>query len=272
MDIIANGIRLRYIESGRGHPVVCIPGNGLSTGMWRHLIPELSHRYRVISYELRGMGNSEAPGRRGVTYTNEDHAKDLEALLDVLNIRQAAIVAHAFGGFVAMRVAIDRPERVASMVLVNTSAKMESSTASEFHRWVTTSETQGMDPLLDGAMVRWFVERVHREHPEVIQFYREMLHGNPPMGYAANSRGIAQLDLRDELRTIRCPTLVVAGKEDWSTPPEEHELIAARVPGAQLAVVPSTSHTVPEEASEEFNRMTLEFLDQNTPRSLLRSQ
>ena len=99
MDIIANGIRLRYIESGSGYPVVCIPGNGLSTEMWRHLIPELSQRYRAISYELRGMGKSEAPGRRGMTYTNEDHAKDLEAFLDALNINQAAIVAHAFGGF-----------------------------------------------------------------------------------------------------------------------------------------------------------------------------
>ena len=272
MDIIANGIRLRYVESGSGYPVVCIPGNGLNTDMWRHLIPELSQRHRAIAYELRGMGNSEAPGRRGVTYTNEDHAKDLEAFLDALNINQAAIVAHAFGGFVAMRVAIDRPERISAMVLVNTSAKMESPTASKFSGWATTVETEGMEPVLDGAMARWFVERVHREHPQVIQFYREMLGANPPMGYAANSRGISRLDLRDELRTIQCPTLVVAGKEDWATPPEEHVIIAERIPGAQLVVVPNTSHTVPEEEAEEFNRTTLEFLDDNIPGSLLYAQ
>ena len=269
MDIIANGIRLQYIESGSGYPVVCIPGNGLSTDMWRHLIPELSQRYRAIAYELRGMGKSEAPGRRGVTYTNEDHGKDLEALLDVLDISQAAIVAHAFGGFVAMRVAIDRPERVSTMVLVNTSAKMESPTVSKFPGWATTVEMEGMEPLLDGGMARWFVERVHREHPEVIQLYREMLGANPPMGYAANARGIPLLDIRNELNTIQCPTLVVAGKEDKATPPEEHEIIAERIPGARLVVVPNTSHTVPEEQAEEFNRATLEFLDQNIPRTLL---
>ena len=269
MDVIANGVRLQYIESGSGYPVVCIPGNGLSTDMWRHLIPELSQRYRAISYELRGMGKSEAPGRRGVTYTNEDHSKDLEAFLDALDINHAAIVGHAFGGFVAMRVAIDRPERVSAMVLVNGSAKMESPTVSKFPGWATTVEADGMEPLLDGAMARWFVERVHREHPEVIRFYREMLGANPPMGYAANARGIPLLDLRDELNTIQCPTLVIAGKEDKATPPSENEIIAERIPGARLVVLPDTSHTVPEEQAEEFNRTTLEFLDQNILGSVL---
>ena len=125
VDIVANGIRLQYFESGTGYPVVCIHGNGLNREMWRHLVPALSQRYQAIAYDLRGMGKSEAPGRRGVTYTNEDHGEDLEGFLDALDIDQAAFVAHAFGGFVAMRVAIDRPERVSAMVLVNTSAKME---------------------------------------------------------------------------------------------------------------------------------------------------
>ena len=238
--------------------------------MWRHLIPKLNQKYRAIAYELRGMGKSEAPGKQGVTYTNEDHAKDLEALLDALNISQAAIVAHAFGGFVAMRVAIDRPERVSTMVIVNTSAKLESSTVSKMAPGrATTVEIEGMEPLLDNAMARWFTERVHREHPEVIQFYREMLGANPPMGYAANARGIPLIDLRDKLNTIQCPTLVVVGKEDKATPPRENKMIAERIPGAQLVVVPNASHTVPEEQADEFNRMTLGFLDQNIPRTLL---
>ena len=264
MDVIANGIRLQYIESGTGDPVICIHGHGLNRDMWRHLIPQLSQRYRAIIYELRGMGKSEAPGRRGVTYTNEDHGRDLEEFLDALNIDRAAIVAHAFGSFVAMRVAIDRPERISSMIFANASAKLEAPSLAAMAGWAATTEEHGLESLLDGAMTRWFLEEVHRERPEVIQFYREMVGANPPMGYAANCRGMAQLDLRAELNKVQCPTLVLAGKEDHSTPPKHSEIIAAAIPNARLVVVPNTSHMVPEEQAEEFNRMTLEFLDQNS--------
>ncbi len=261
MDVIANGIRLQYVESGSGYPVVCIHGNGLDRQMWNHLMRALSQRHRTIAYELRGMGQSEAPGRLGVTYTNKDHGKDLEGLLDALDVEQAALIGHAFGGFVAMRVAIDRPERVSAMVLVNTSAKLEGPTALSAQKWAPIAESQGMEPLLDKAIDRWFVERVRREQPEVIELYREVLGANPPMGYAANARGILQFDIRSELDQIKCPTLVVAGREDRSTPITDHELIVEGIPGSQLLVVPDSSHTVPEEQPEEFNRATLQFLD-----------
>ena len=94
----------------------------------------------------------------------------------------------------------------------------------------------------------------------MIQFYREMLGSTPPMGYAANARSLAQWDLRSELGKIRCPTLVIAGQEDWSTPPAGHELIARGIPKAQQIVLENASHTVPEEQADEFNRLTLDFL------------
>ena len=269
VDVIANGVRLQYSESGSGFPVVCMHGNGLSRNMWRHLIPELSQRYRAIAYDQRAMGKSETPGRPGLTFTNEVHGKDYEAFLDALEIDQAAIVAQAYGSFIAMRTAIDLPERVTAMVVVNTAAQILGRTdLSTLPDWPGTVEEHGMEPLLDAAMNRWFVKRVHREHPEVVQFYREMLGANPPMGYAANTRGIMQFDIRDELSKIRCPTLVIAGKEDRSTTPRDHETVAQGIPGARLAFVPDASHTVPEEQAEEFNRLTLEFLDQNIPTSL----
>ena len=268
VDVIANGVRLQYSESGSGFPVVCMHGNGLNRDMWRHLIPELNQRYRAIAYDQRAMGKSETPGRPGLTFLNEVHAKDYQAFLDALDIDQAAIVAQAFGGFAALRTAIDRPERVKAMVLVNISAKMGGRTMTTLPEWPGTVEEHGMEPLLDEAMDRWFVQRVHREHPEVVQFYREMLGANPPMGYAANTRGIMKYDISDELGKIRCPTLVITGKEDWSTPAGDQEILAQGIPGAQLAVVPDASHTVPEENAGEFNRLTLEFLGQHIPTSL----
>ena len=263
MDVIANGVRLQYVEAGKGPPVICIHGNGLNTQLWRHLIPKLSGRYRTVAYDLRGMGQSEATGRRGVTVTNDDHAKDLESLMDSLNIEQAGIVGHAFGGFVALRAAINWPDRIKAMVLTNTSAGLDSPTAGAIPRWIRVVDDEGMEPLVDEAMSRWFTERVHREQPELIQLYREIVGANPPMGYAANCRGILEYDVRAELGKIQCPTLLIAGEKDWSTPPKDHELIASQVTDGRFVVVPDASHTVPEEKVEEFNRMTLEFLDSN---------
>ena len=265
MDILANGIRLQYIESGSGYPVICMHGNGLNRDLWRYLTPELNKKYRAIVYELRGMGKSETPGKPGATITNEDHAKDLKGLMDALNIKEAAIVAHAFGAFVSMRFAIDYAERVSAMVVVGTSAKLGGKTREGIPKWIEITEKEGVEPLLDETMERWFVESFRREHPEVIKLYRDMFAANPPMGYAANYRGILQYDLIPELHKIKCPTLVVSGAEDESTPTGDHEIIVKKIPNSKLVIVPKTSHTVPEEEVEGFNRMTLEFLNQNIP-------
>ncbi len=262
MDVIANGIRLQYIESGGGYPVICLHGNGLNRELWRHLMPELSKKYRTIVYELRGMGKSETPGKPGLTITNEDHAQDLEGLMDALNIKEAAIVAHAFGAFISMRFAIDHPERVRAMVVVGTSAKIGGKTLEGIPEWIEIIEKEGEGPLLDRTMERWFVESFRREHPEVIKLYRDMVAANPPMGYAANFRGILHYNIMSELHKIKCPTLVVSGAEDRSTTPEDHKAIAGEIANSKLVIVPKASHTVPEEQSEEFNRITLEFLSQ----------
>ncbi len=74
---------------------------------------------------------------------------------------------------------------------------------------------------------------------------------------------LALWDVRPELGKIQCPTLVVAGKEDWSTPPEGHKFIAQAIPNSRFAIIENASHTVPEEQADEFNRLTLEFLTQH---------
>ena len=262
MDVIANGVRLHYEEAGCGPTVICIHGLGLNTGVWRHLVPELSQRHRTIAYDLRGMGKSEAPGRRGVTHSIDLHADDLEALLDGLNIERAAMVAHAYGAFVSMRFAMTRPDRVSALVVVNTSAMMGEPGISQGLYRAAMAELEGMEPLLDVGMSRWFIESFHRERPEAIQFYREMLGSTPPLGYAASARELANMDLRPGLGQIQCPTLAVAGELDWSTPPAHHEVIARGIPKGRLVVVKKASHTVPEEQPEEFARLTLEFIQQ----------
>jgi 3-oxoadipate enol-lactonase len=260
MDLIANRTRFWYEESGQGQPVICIHGNGLNRELWRHLEPQLSSEYRAILYELRGMGESESVGTPGLKFSVKDHADDLSAIMDALEIDRAAILAHAFGSFVSMKFAADHPQRVTAMVVFCTAAKIESRTKQRLPKWVEIVEKEGMEPLIEEALDRWFVEPFKEVHPEIMDLYRKMVGANPWMGYAANCRGIIEYDIRDELDRIQCPTLAITGESDCSTLPEDHQLIADRIPDSKLVVVKNASHTVPEEQPEEFNRLCLEFL------------
>jgi 3-oxoadipate enol-lactonase len=266
MEIIANGVRLHYTEAGAGPAVICLHGLGLNLGLFRHQFPLWSQRYRTIAYDLRGMGQSEAPGRRGGTHTVEMHAHDLGALLDALQVQGASLVAQAFGAFAALHYAVQHPERVRALIVFNTCAFMGEPGISQGLYRAARAELDGMDPLLDTAMTRWFTEPFRREHPEAIQYYRKMLGSTPPLGYAASARELAQLDLRPELAQVKCPTLVLAGELDWSTPVAAHEVIAASIPNSRLVVVQGASHTLPEEQPEEFARLSLAFLEESLRR------
>jgi 3-oxoadipate enol-lactonase len=265
VDIVVRGTRLHYVEGGDGFPVILLHGNGLTHAAWRHFFPQAAKHYRTIAYDLRAMGGSEAPGRRGVVFTNEDHARDLEAFLDALGIERAALVGHAFGAMVAMRTAIDHPERVRALVIVDTAAKMEGRTLASLPGWAETVERDGMLPLVEETMDRWFIPRVHRDHPDTIRFYADMVAANPPMGYAANCRGIPQYDIGSEIGSIRAPALVIGGSDDRSVSLPSKEALARGIPGARMVVVPDASHTVPEEQPETFNRVALSFLAEHIP-------
>ncbi len=266
MEIIANDARFQVFESGSGYPVVCIHGNGLNRDLWRHLAPVLARDYRTVVYELRGMGRSESVDTPGSKITVQDHADDLHAILDALDIGQAAIVAHAFGGFPAMQLAIDEPERIGALVMCCTSAHMEDRTREIIPHWIETAESVGMGPLVEPGLERWLSDSFRAANPDAVELYRRMFAANPSLGYAANARGIFEYDIRDQLHLIRCPTLLVSGTEDWSTPTKDHELIAERVAAAELVEVEDASHTVPEEQPEAFERLVIAFLEGHLPR------
>jgi 3-oxoadipate enol-lactonase len=261
MEITANGVRLQVIEAGQGDPVICIHGNGLNRELWRHLMPELSNGNRAVVYELRGMGLSQSVELPGTTVTVQDHAEDLAALMDALDIDRVAIVAHAFGGFPAMHLAIDQPERISALVMTCTCARMEGATREVIPYWIETAETEGMGPLVESGLERWFTAPFRAGNVDIMHRYRRMIGANPPLGYAANGRGILAYDVRDRLHEIRCPVLLISGKEDRSTPTADHQLIADRVGKAELIVVGNASHTVPEEQPQRFNSIVLDFLD-----------
>jgi 3-oxoadipate enol-lactonase len=252
-----NGIRCFYEFDGEGEEVVALI-HALGTGhwMWDRQVEVLRPHFRVLRYDVRGHGQTDKPPG---PYSLELFAEDLTALLDMLGIPAAHLVGLSMGGMIAQTFALNYPDRVKSLVLADTSSRYPPESRQQFEERAKIAETQGIEPLIEPALERWFTPEFARAHPEVIERYRQMLRTNDPKAYAAATRAIAQLDLTARLGAIKVPTLVIVGEDDPGTPPAMAKEIAAAIPGARLEILPGR-HMTQEESAEAFNRLLLEFL------------
>jgi 3-oxoadipate enol-lactonase len=225
----AGGLTVHFEIAGPADapPVVLIHSLGTNLHLWDAQVPSLAERYRVVRYDLRGHGLSGSPSQR--EFTVDDLAGDLDALLDALAIPRAKVVGLSIGGTIAQRFAAAYPDRVERLVLAATGSRV--GTAESWSERITTVERDGMAPLIDGTMTRWFSQRTLRD-----------------------------ADLRDDDARIEAPTLVIAGTADTSTPPTTGAALQAAIAGAQLAVIEGAAHIINADRPTEFLTLLEDFL------------
>ena len=260
----ANGIRLYYEWHGQedGTPVVLVMGLGGDTTAWPLQLAALAPRHRVLVFDNRGGGQSEAPD---VPYTTRGMAGDLLALLDVLGVERAHLLGLSLGGAIAQEAVLAAPERFASLQLHATWAGphpyFEALVAAvrmarrQFDRegfyralsvWLFTPECFATQPELVELVVQ---RAAHPPHPV------------PPHAYFRQTEAVLGHDARSRLHLISCPTLVAGGSLDLITPPALSDELARLIPGARLTRLPGVGHGALWEAPEAFNRVCLDFLD-----------
>ena len=248
------------VEGPAGGPaVVLIHPLGVTLALWDATAAALAAAgYRVIRYDVRGHGRSETPVG---PYTVGQMADDARELLDGLGVRDVHIVGMSMGGLVAMAFALAEPAHVRSLVLCDTTACYGPGVTPMWDERLRVAETEGMtDDLVARTMAIWFSPAFREAHADVVARVAAALRATDPRGYAASIRAIGWVDLRDRLRALRAPTLVVVGEKDPGTPPAMAREIQERVPGARLLVLPGAMHAAPVEASVEFHRALVEFL------------
>jgi len=239
----------RY-EVGRGDPVVLVHGLADDHRAWRRVVAPLMLTRRVVLYDLRGHGGSPLGDADG---SLAQLGADLVEVLDDAGLDRAVVAGFSLGGTIAMRAAIDAPERVAALALVGTSSRVNRAARGWYEERAAMAERD--DPelrkTLDGD-----TEDVYRNRPEEIEAGLRIRRESTadPRGFANACLAMASLNERpldDELAAIGVPTVILAGDADQHCPPRASEIIAEKIPGGTMQVLEDTGHPLPVERPDE---------------------
>jgi len=235
----ANGIVLHHQTLGRrdGPTVVFLNSLGSDMRIWQEIVPAFSDRFRVVLYDKRGHGLSDAPP---APYRIDDHVDDLVALLDHLQVERAVFVGVSVGGMIAQRLAVRAPDRVEALVLCDTAAKI--GTPEMWSERIGAVESTGIESIADRILERWFTAGFRQSRTEDYAGWKNMLVRTPVHGYAGTCASIRDADLTADAGTIRAPTLCVVGDQDGSTPPDLVRQTASLVPGARFEIIANAGH------------------------------
>ncbi len=227
----ANGIKVNYRIDGADTAPVLMLSNSLGTNlhMWDKQVPALSKRFRVLRYDTRGHGKTDAP--QG-PYTFTRLGEDAIALMDALELRKVRFCGLSMGGMIGMWLARHAPARIEQLVLCNTAAKF--GLPEIWNQRIATVRASGMQAITGSVIERWFTREFREKSPGEIEPIVEMLHTTKPEGYAGNCAAIRDVDQRWPIGGIETPTLVIGGRHDPATPFAAAELIAKRIPRAKL--------------------------------------
>jgi pimeloyl-ACP methyl ester carboxylesterase len=257
-----NGIQIAYGDAGEGAPLLFVHGFPLNRGAWSKQVASFKAHHRVITPDLRGLGESaSSPGPVAMSR----FAEDLYALMQRLATGPVVLVGHSMGGYVALAFAKAYPKALRGLVLVGTKAGKDSPEAAAARR--ATAEkvrAEGVSVVVD-AMAPKMLSPGH-DDPAMIASVRGFMAGSRPEGVIGALQGMADRpDATAWLEQIRVPTLVITGADDAIIPPSESAALAGAIPGAKLQSIPKAGHLVAFEQAEAFNAGLSNWLTSEKP-------
>ena len=259
MRATLNGITLAYNDTGTGVPLVFLHAFPLNRTMWAQQEAALATQHRVITVDLRGHGESDAPLWH---YTLDQAADDVRALLDHLAVPQAILVGLSMGGYIAFAFHRRYAGRVKGLVLADTRAQAdtEDGKAGRF-QMAQIAYRQGPSAIADIMIPKLLTPGTIQTKPAITDRVRAMIEGNQISGIAGDLMAMAERpDSVPFLKAIACPTQIIVGEEDRATPPSDAALMADRIPGARLARIPEAGHLANLEQPDAFNRIVANFV------------
>jgi pimeloyl-ACP methyl ester carboxylesterase len=255
------GSRLFYEERGQGEVVLFL--NGLSGDhlYWLGPLRTFGKNYRCLAPDNRDVGQSDYVA---AAYTVRQLADEYLEFLDRLSVSAAHIVGLSLGGMIAQELALAAPQRVHSLVLVNTLARTDDWFAGTLRAFELIRRQVPDTPAFFEAILSWWVSHRFFEGSERCTWLRWLLHQTPHSqrldGFLRQLEAIRGHDTLDRLAGIACPTLILSGEDDGVMPPRYARQLAERLPHAELVVIPEVGHALPFEAPAAFRTHLADFL------------
>jgi len=240
---------------------VLVLSNSLGTRhtMWDAQAPALVEGFRLLRYDTRGHGQSDVPDG---PYSMDDLGRDVLALLDQLGIERASFCGLSLGGMIGIWLGINAPERIEKLVLCSTTAHFPP--AEEWTRRAdVVRSSEGVAGLAHATLERWFTPGFHERRPDELERFRQMLITTAGEGYAGCCEAIREMDMRDEAGGIEAPTLVIAGDDDPSTPPDWNRDLADAIPSAGYHLIADARHISNVAQPREFTDALLRHLEES---------
>jgi len=262
-NVLVNDVKLYYEIHGTGEPLLLIEGLGYASWSWFRQIEGLSDSYCVVSFDNRGVGKSDKPD---IPYSIELMADDVARLLESLGIEKAHILGVSMGGYIAQKLAIKYPQKVKSLVLGCTSFGGPQSIPLTEEALQSMLKVEGLnaEEVIRQGFKAAISPKFIRGYPEVVDQLVAWRLVNPTPRYAWERQfaAAAAFNVESQLNKINVPTLVITGSEDIVVPPQNSILLAERISGAHLVIIPGGGHLFFIENAKEFNRAVLEFLEE----------
>jgi 3-oxoadipate enol-lactonase len=259
--VTVNGAEIYYEDVGQGFPLLFLHGLTFDTRMWTDQVAALSEKYRCVSLDFRGHGHSATTGTE---YSLEQFAEDAYGLLKELGIEQAHVAGLSMGGMVAMRLALAHPEVVRSLMLLDTSAHAQDpERASQYQTMAQIIKEQGSEAVVQGVIPIFFSPAFIQGQPQKLEAFREQFRKIDGEGnYRATLAVTRRRDIREDIKGIGVPTLVIVGEEDLPTPVDEAESIHRQIAGSRLEKIAGAGHMTPLEQPEKVTALLEDFLSQ----------
>ena len=262
--ITTNNIELYYEIHGAGQPLVLISGLGYPLWQWHKMVPFLAEHFQVITFDNRGVGQSDKPAG---PYTAQMLAADTAGLLDALGIEKAIIAGHSMGGFIAQAMALDFPQKVAKLILCSTNF------GGPHHVPVTPEAMKVLTDVTSDALTRFknglavsTAPDWSEKNPEMIEEWVKWRVANPidPAPYQAQMAiGFGLMPeaaaFENKLPRLNVPTLILFGAHDKVVPPENASLLAEKISGSKVVILPNAGHFFPIEVAEAASRTITDF-------------
>jgi len=259
MLIEANGIKIHCEVSGKEQAPVVVLSHSLACSMlmWHPQLDVLEPHFRVVRYDTRGHGGSDAPP---APYRLQQLVDDAIGILDELGCDRVHWVGLSMGGMIGQGLALSHPDRIDHLVLADTAAIIPDDAQPIWQERIDAVLKEGLQVVADATLERWFTPNFLKQRSAVIDQIRQQILATPVSGYVGCSEAIRRLNYLDRLPAVQAATLIMVGADDPGTPVAAAEAMHAQIKDSQLVVIPDAAHLCNIEQAQTFNDNLITFL------------